>query len=83
MTSWSCSFLPVLFFSQSIPANRPKQPPQMGTSPSSACSWGLSPLLHLFGLIGWNGWGEKTAQAVIIRISSVLSNLGNQADERE
>ena len=29
------------------------------------------------------GWAGKTAQTVRNRISSVLSNLGNQAEERE
>ena len=28
-----------------------------------------------FGPIGWNGWGEKTAQEVRNRISSVLSQF--------
>ena len=41
----------------------------------------VPPRLQLFGPIGWNGREEKTAQAVRNRISSVLSYLGNQADE--
>ena len=61
----------------------PPRLPAEGISSSSAGRWGGPFQPGLFGPIGWNGWGEKTAPAVRNRISSVLANFGHPADEEE